>query len=168
MTGTCIGGDPASARRDFSRSKPAVRREEERERDSARGGINKRETLYKTSPPEVARDSPSCPGAISTFRLPPLPFPPVLQPAAHPFPQSSSHSSGRQPTFPTSPERGHYGVTRRNTFPASSVIFVLFVCARTERRVTQAAVGRDPRLDSKYANVVHTRFNAGGPNDLRK
>ena len=61
-----------------------------------------------------------------------LPFPPVLQ-LSSPLTAQSSHSSDRQPTFPTSPERGHYGVTQRNTFPALNVL----VCARTERRVTR-------------------------------
>jgi len=121
---------PASARRDFSRSKRGGRK-----KGSAipRRRINKRETLYKTSPPEVVRDSPIVPSRrdLDLSASPSRPFHQLSSPLA----ALPSHSSDRQPTFPTSPERhGHYGVTRRNTFPASNVL----VCARTERRVTRA------------------------------
>jgi len=130
---------PASARRDFSRSKRGGRK-----KGSAipRWRINKRETLYKTSPPEVVRDSPSSrPGAISTFP-PPLPArsPAILSPHRAIVPLQ------RSPT--DIPNIAGTWALRRN--PAQ--YFSSFECSRLRAnratRNASDAVGRDSRLDS--------------------
>jgi len=146
--GDVVGGVPRRRAAIF-RARNAVG---ERKGARFRDGGSIREKHYTKRARRKSSEIAHRPGAISTFR--PLPNrSPTLLPRS---PRRRSHTSGRQPTFPTSPERGHYGVTRRNTFPALSVHVP--VCARTERRVTQATRWEEiPAIRSDgYANVIHT------------